>query len=178
MAGCRWMSSKMIRVSSRLCGETSLSSLEDVAQDNLGKSRSRRQNRLVGCQSIIDDFIEYEGLFWLGNVFCIAGGASVPHTNSACVTCRRGCSISMLGARERRLVPDVRMKIAMGRREGRREGGTVKQISSRRSSLTQMQARRARSLPCCPPGSSQIHSTAQIPGRAPIQRHRHLNERR
>ena len=33
----RRMSSKIVRVSSRLCGEISLSSLEDVAQGKLGE---------------------------------------------------------------------------------------------------------------------------------------------
>ena len=37
MARYKWMSSEVVRVSSRLRGEISFSSLEDVAQGNLGE---------------------------------------------------------------------------------------------------------------------------------------------
>ena len=100
-------------------------------------------------------------------------GLHVSWWNSACVTSRKRFSIPMLRTNELSLVPYMRIKIAMvcqGKRV--RTGGYL-------SSPTQMQARRARALLCCPPGSSRIYPVAQIPRTSvPIQRHRHLNERR
>ena len=94
-------------------------------------------------------------------------------TNSACVICRRRFGISMRTTNELRQVPDKPINISMECHGNRvRTGGYL-------SSSIQMQARRARAVPCFLTGSSRIHPIAQIPRtRVPIQRHRHLNERR
>ena len=142
---------------------------------NLAKLGSGWQNKLLWRQRTIDDFIECEGSLAARSRRC---GLHVSWwrfrvTNSACVTCRRRFSISMLRTNELRLVLDVPVRVAMVYHGNRvRTGGSL-------SSPTQTQARRARTLPCCLAGSSRIHSIAQIPRtRVLIQRHRHLNERR
>ena len=112
MARCRRTSSNIVRVSSRLCRETSLSSLDDVAQGKLGAVgitmaeqidwRARRQSTTS---------LRAKGLWRqdLGDVVCTsAGGASVSR-----VTCRRRFSISMLRTIELRQVPDMPIQIAM-----------------------------------------------------------------
>ena len=93
-------------------------------------------------QAIIDDFIECEGSLAARSRAC---GLHVRWwrlrvTNSACVTCRRRFSISMLRKNELRQVHHMPIKIAMECHGNKvRTGGYL-------TSPTQMQARRARAL--------------------------------
>ena len=76
----------------------------------------------------------------------------------------------MLRTNELRLMPDMPIEIAMV--------PMATELAQVAACPVQPRCKHA-ALPCCLTGSSRIHSMAQIPRTSvPIQRHRHLDERR